>query len=497
MTADSTFTLSLMSIVGQPDTPQLQPLITPIAELLSQRLQSSTHNPRVGVACSGGVDSITLAACVLIVCERLSRAGDSLSLTCFTVDHGLFINSDVQAHQLSDFWTDHGIGCEVLTADPDLIRGGSGLEDGARTARYLLLSEAARRHKIDLMCIAHHAQDQAETMLMRLQSSAGLSGLRGIPPERGLFVRPWLHLHPSMIHAAHQYLKLPVFPDPTNADPRFLRNALRQRLHPVLGELFGPEWVTRAARSAQYLREDELALTSLITQLLEGALHIDHIAGRVTLTWAQGLTQTRAVTIAALRHVYQITLAHLTSPQSNRRRVREQLSLLEEVWRGDHNQKRSLPLGLIAWGGRGVLEISTAVSPIAIPHEVEIPIPSTHQRVCVIWGEWRLELIPDDDRAQGAYLERAQGPLKLCLPPPGARYRPHKAPGSKRIKRLWSDRKVSAQERVRLPVLIDDGGRILWAPHCRPAMWLCDPPKEINDAQERSWYLEWCLRDLT
>ena len=265
-----------------------------------------------------------------------------------------------------------------------------------------------------------------------------------------------------------------------------------------MNDVFGAEWVTRAARTAQHLRDDERALTSLITQLLEDHLHVDHTENRVRLEWAQGLNQTPEIISAALRHVYQVALRHCTSPQANRRRVREHIGLLEEVWRGAHNQQRSLPLGLIAWGSCGQLEIFSSISSFEDPQEISLSLRRPFQKISLEWGAWEVTLTPDlTMTSEGAYLSRAQMPLKLRLPPKGARYHPYKAPGSKRVKRLWSDRKVPLSERRYLPVLIDDSGQILWAPYCRPATWLYQQDQARSDLQAIPWCLTWVRRTLS
>ena len=435
---------------------------------------------------------MTLAACALYACGQLPHDTHAIDITLLTVDHGLFDHSSTYATQISSFWEGHGIKCVALRADPEMIKAGFGTEDGARRARYFELKTAANEHKLDLILLGHHAQDQAETMLMRLQSSAGVGGMRGIPPRREFFARPWLDVHPQLIKNAHQVMQLPVFFDPTNKDLRYVRNALRHRVHPMMCEVFDSNWVTRAARAARHLREDEIALRSLIVQLLDGHVHLDLNQGRIQLEWTEGLTLTREVISAALRHFYYLALTHLTPTQTDRRRIREQIPLLDEIWRGHTNQQRSLPLGLVAWGSRGSLEIGAPALYSDLPGQVELVLNTPAQEVVVVWGTWQLTLTPSTSAtAQGAYLGSAKMPFSLRLPPRGARYQPHKSPGSKRVKRLWSDRKVSRLERERLPVLIDADEQVLWAPYCLPAGWLYDKTQTLSNFNDPTWHLTW------
>ena len=484
----------------------------------------------IGVACSGGIDSITLAACLWLI-SRLQtevesaqpeviypliarcRAAPTVEVLILTVDHGLYDGSARQASELAAFWRQAEVSCEVLCADPEVISRGAGLEDGARRARYQVLTEAAERAELDLIYLGHHAGDQAETMIMRLQSPAGLLGMRGIPPRRDRFVRPWLTAQPCFISSAHRSLALPVFLDPTNSDERFKRNAVRHRVTPALNEVFGTRWVSRAAQTASHLREDERALSLLLDELLRDHLSISKWRGVASLSWPQGLTRPRAIRRAALRELYRRALYTLTSPDSDRRRARDQLPILEEVWEGEHHQQRSLPLGLIAWGGRGELELFMPALAPSIPDHVTLTLPPATAPVSQLntltaqWGEWTLSLTPISThrsshmielRAEsGAYLGRAGQSLTLTLPPQGARYQPQGTSGSKRVRRLWSDRQRSLFERARLPALTDERGRVLWIPYCRPAAWLCTAEQPIDGqaASERAWMISWEVRE--
>ena len=169
--------------------------------------------------------------------------------------------------------------------------------------------------------------------------------------------------------------------------------------------------------------------------------------------------------------------------------------LLEEVWRGAHNQQRSLPLNLIAWGSRGYLEIFSSTSHLKEDQETSLILTLSLQQMSLQWGAWELTLIPDLTlSSEGAYLGRAQMPLRLSLPPKGARYHPYKAPGSKRVKRLWGDRKIPLSERRNLPVLIDHSDQIVWAPYCRPATWLYQKSHAHSDVHEVPWRVTWTRR---
>lgn len=506
--------------------------------------ESNPHSLSLGVACSGGADSMTLGASVVLL-ERLQRSfthfeseikrllGDQfkgeiadrlesighlltqrdrlplLKTTLLTVDHGLFERSSEQAARVSEVWRAHSVDSLILNADPQLIKRGAGVEDGARSARYHALDMIADQRGLRYVLLGHHAQDQAETLLMRLATSAGLSGMGGIPKRRGRYLRPWLEIPPHLILRARNILALPVFIDPTNEDLRFTRNAVRHKISPAFDDVFGARWLKGVSHTASHIRGDERALTYLINDLLNDHLKVSSKLGRVSLNWLSGLMKPPEVARAGLRHTYQTALYTLAPSHADRRRSRAQLGLIEEVWRGRENQQRSLPLGLIVWGARGKLEIVAPALMPTLPRERFIDLPERDREraeLSVPWGEWTLKLTPlitsplsgeaeSIGRSRGAYLRRAGGMLRLALPLEGARYKPSGANGSKRVKRLWGDRRVPLFERARLPVLSDQEGRVLWSPYCRPADWICEPPTAEEDPPLIAWDISWTLSE--
>lgn len=132
----------------------------------------------------------------------------------------------------------------------------------ARTARYGLLEEMRAEQNLDLILTAHHADDQLETLLMRLNRGAGLSGLAGVRPLTGRIARPLLAMRKAELLAYAKAHRLPYADDPSNQDLRFDRAVLRAHLADV-------QWldVRAAGRSAAALAEADMALRWLIDNL--------------------------------------------------------------------------------------------------------------------------------------------------------------------------------------------------------------------------------------
>lgn len=140
--------------------------------------------------------------------------------------------------------------------------GGKGIEAAARDARYAALARLAHEEGIGLVLLAHHRNDQAETVLLRLLRGTGLAGMAAMAPLKsrdGLsYLRPWLDQDRATILRAAQAFAgatgwQPV-QDPTNADPRYTRAALRELLAPVLDARW-PGWRAIVARHARHMAE--------------------------------------------------------------------------------------------------------------------------------------------------------------------------------------------------------------------------------------------------
>ncbi|HEX5511432.1 MAG TPA: tRNA lysidine(34) synthetase TilS [Actinomycetales bacterium] len=216
------------------------------------------------VACSGGADSLALAAATAFVARRAGlRAG------AVVVDHGWFEDSaDVATHAAQQC---RGLGLgpvEVVAVDARPGTGTGGPEAVARDARYGALEETAERLGAAAVLIGHTLEDQAETVLLALARGSGARSLAGMPRRRGIFRRPLLDLPRDVVQATCGLLGLDAWHDPSNLDDDLLRSRVRSRLLPVLTETLGPGSVEALARTAALLRAD----ADLLEELAEAAL---------------------------------------------------------------------------------------------------------------------------------------------------------------------------------------------------------------------------------
>ncbi len=179
---------------------------------------------RIGIACSGGADSVALAD------AAISAAGAS-RLYVVTVDHGLFPASAHVAQSVSAWAAQRG--AHGVIRRVEVVRRAS-LEAAARDARYEALGAVVREFDLTALWLGHTARDQAETVLMRILRGTGPAGVAGIPRVRGPFARPFLSLSRATTEEYVSDRGLPTWHDPMNADHALQRIRLREVVLPFL-----------------------------------------------------------------------------------------------------------------------------------------------------------------------------------------------------------------------------------------------------------------------
>ena len=212
---------------------------------------------RLVVAVSGGADSLTL----LHILHGL-RPAWKLRLHVAHLDHGLRPDSEADAEHVRGFADRLNLPCTIERRDVAAAcrREGWSVEDGARRVRHGFLLEAARRADAAAIALAHTADDQAETVLMRLLRGAGLLGLGAIPVRRPLeerwLIRPLLDAWRREVAAYARRHRLAVRDDPMNRDPRFLRSRVRHELLPLIERDYNPNIKNALSHLAEQIRTD-------------------------------------------------------------------------------------------------------------------------------------------------------------------------------------------------------------------------------------------------
>ncbi|MFD0657435.1 tRNA lysidine(34) synthetase TilS [Thermocatellispora tengchongensis] len=230
-----------------------RPVVAEVRRAVREAVGDVPAGALVLVACSGGADSLALAAALAFVAPRAGLRGGLV-----TVDHGLQEGSARQAAEVVRVAGELGLEpAEVLTVT---VGRDGGPEAAARRARYAALDEAAERLGAAAVLLGHTLDDQAETVLLRLARGSGVRSLSGMAEVAGRYRRPFLGITRATTAAACEALGLRPWEDPHNADARYTRVRVRSRLLPALEEELGPGVAEALARTARLCREDADAL---------------------------------------------------------------------------------------------------------------------------------------------------------------------------------------------------------------------------------------------
>ncbi|MTV24954.1 tRNA lysidine(34) synthetase TilS [Nitriliruptoraceae bacterium ZYF776] len=426
----------------------------------------------VVVALSGGPDSTALAF-------LLPEARPDLAVTLVHVRHGLRDDAqDVGVVRSHADWL--GLPLEVVevTVAPD----GHGPQAAARQARYAALRRVAADVGAAAIAVAHTAEDQAETVLLRLARGTGTAGLAGMAPAAGDLVRPLLTVRRADVRRFVVLEGLPTATDPTNADPTVARVAVRDRVLPALAEV-GPDPVAALARAADLARDDDAALDESAAEVVAA------VAVRVGDVVAVRDADLAGRPMAVTRRVWRRLVAERTGglPPS--------ATTVARITGVPTGARIDLPGGVVATAGGGWRALSPAGEPEAA--EVALAIPGVTS-----WGPAGLRVVavtPDAGERHGGVADGGQiafalegawtpsiPPVDPAVVPPGgvaarchlvapADLGPvtvrHRAPGdrvrtpvgTRKLADAFVDAGVPRPVRERWPVLVVEG-RVIWVP---------------------------------
>jgi tRNA(Ile)-lysidine synthase len=446
----------------------------------------SAHNmiargERVLVAVSGGPDSMALLHALIELAPE-----KKLGLGVAHLNHGLRPGDAESDEALVRKAADSArLPYFSEKANVPAVRKARGLsmEEAAREVRYRFLEEVARENLFSAVAVGHHADDNAELVLMNLLRGSGPLGLAGMPAQRPLsaaktdpdaprLIRPLLGLTRENILAYIAQNRIPWTEDSTNADPRYLRNRIRTELMPLIRQRYNPNIAQTLNRTALILRSEKEWTDQLLAAKLENTASApaDTVSiSKPRLLDAHPAEARRLVRMAiesAKGNLRQIGFGHIDAI----------LALAGQPGDGsldlpDRIRVTSLSRRLVftreSLSLRQVRPAVSRIDTVIFEHVLEKPgiifIPEIAATV-------RAHALPPDTRPdfrnaghQAAFfdMKAISFPLTVRSTKPEDRFTPLGMTGSQKIKKYFIDHKVPAAERACCPAL-ESGGRLVW-----------------------------------
>ncbi len=464
---------------------------------------------RVGVAVSGGADSVAL----LLLLEEL-RAKLGITLLVLHFNHSLRgAESEADEQFVAALARDRNV--EFISAREDVAaqarENGWNLEDAARRLRYGFFARVVEQGAASRVAVAHTADDQAETVIARLIRGTGLDGLAGIHPVVGPVVRPLLDVSRRVLRDYLSRAGQAWREDSSNLDIRRLRARIRHQLLPQLETNFSATVVERLDELARLARGESMfwsafvedRFRALARQTPDGfSIHIPDLLVPLEMAHAQlalsELNPTEVSRALAQRLVRRVFEAMFGGPAADRhelaaRNVEQVLRLAEQSSSG---RQVHLPGGVVVErsfdrlffsrrdSSQHSLKGRETLTAVASSYEYRVDVPargSATVSVPELGRRFRLKVIdwptvpsdtkwnPDGPEMTTALdAGRLRSPLLLRNWRPGDTYRPMGRRQAQKLKRLFLAERIGVRDRSRWPVLVS-GEKLVWVRGMPPA----------------------------
>ena len=462
--------------------------------LLEQRLLTDLKKQemlrpgdRVGVAVSGGADSVAL---LLLLLELRNKLGVVLSVVHF--NHKLRGKaSDADEKFVAKLAAKHGL--EFHSAAVYVAKKAkderANVEDAGRRARYDYFRSLVESGVCNRIAVAHTADDQAETVLAHLFRGTGLAGLGGIHPISGPVVRPLLGVRRNELRHFLRARKQNWREDATNRDTKRMRARIRRKLLPLVEKQFQPAIVEHLTTLAELAREDEEFLDTLAEQCVRAVLQESNgqarivandlfnpgNSGRFNTENTKNTEKTKRTMALSKRMVRRIV--EMVKPRAGQLGANHVEAVLELARSGQSGSSHALPGRVEVRKERDALVFQAAENaggralqsaPRKYEYKIDLAASDTEVRVAELGCVFRLRVIDwpskrGETSTDGTVLDRdrLRFPMVLRNWRPGDRLRPMGHRNAHKLKRLLNERHVSRWERDGWPVLAS-GGNLVW-----------------------------------
>jgi tRNA(Ile)-lysidine synthase len=412
--------------------------------MLTKRVQNfiqqhSLINPddKISVAFSGGPDS----TCLLHILKQLYPQTEAIY-----VNHNLRKDSKKEEKFVREFCAQNKIPLHI--EQMHWKEKTANLEEVARKKRYRHLEKVAKESGITKIALAHHQDDLAETIMLRLIRGTGPRGLIAMQPIRGRYIRPLLCATRSEIHQYLNEQSLPSYTDPTNVDRNFHRNKLRHDLLPYIESNFNPKFQSALLRFANWAEEQDKLIEELIQPYL--ALITDN-----------GIQKERFLQLSIPLQKELIRRALLKADPFFRINSRVIEAILRTI---QASAKMELPGYLVVECSQERIQFLQKTSHTGF-QEIDVtgagdyhfPPAKTSLKFCVV----KKPELPALRHFAFVDAEKASFPLTIRNWKKGDSFQPLGMKGRKKLSDFWIDRKVPQSKRKNIPLILKDD-QIVW-----------------------------------
>lgn len=425
------------------------------------------------VAVSGGADSMALLHVLHGLAER-----QRLNIVAAHVNHGFRgAESAAELAAVRAFADGLRIPCETTELDlPTYIEENRlNLQAAAREKRYDFLHEIAERHGASRIALAHHADDQAETVLMRIIRGAGLSGLSGILAKRSEnnveLIRPLLRMNKLDLLSYCEERDIPYCTDSSNMERYYFRNTVRLDVLPYLSQ-FNPQLPLSLQRIAEVAGEEDDYLAGRTEELFGEIARAEQ--GEIAVS----CSELRGLHVALQRRLIKLILNYLSQDTENisfdgiERMRFAAAPEASSTWRLDAGG------GIVCLREYGTMRWLKASEARTEPGRYSYEILEGMSHIDAVSAGWTFRLRWLDPGAAGRSRPTSRSeaifdvselsfPLQIRNRRPGDRIQVLGLNGSKKVQDMFVDEKLPPSARQSYPLLCDSEGRLLWIPGLR------------------------------
>lgn len=426
---------------------------------------------RIIVAVSGGPDSVAF----LHIMHEISTRHVPLELVCAHVHHGFRAESDEEAEMVGSMAAQLNIPFEWVKADiPSYMKlTGKGSQEAARDRRYAFLHEVADKYGAASIALAHHADDQAETVMLHLLRGSGLTGLSGMKFKRREknveLIRPCLRINKTDLVEACNTQGFLYFNDASNSQRKYRRNAIRLDVLPYLGQYNG-QLTPSLNRLAEIVGDEDDFMEQGAYDAYRCLVQVN--GGRQTFEVPSFLK----LHVALQRRLIKLILNYLpldsdfvdfTRIETIRRKVIEPYA---KTWSLDIGQTLACTreYDLVSFGLRtDVQDQSFEYRLVQWNGTYELSLREIDRYLRIVPMSPEDYLVPETADQAAFDADQLLMPLVVRSRLPGDTMKVMGLNGSKKVKNIFIDDKIPPSVRPRIPVVCDGVGNIVWLPGVR------------------------------